>query len=389
MFCKNCGAQLADDAVFCANCGAKQQIPAQQPVQQPVQQPAQPVYQQPVQPVYQQPVQPAYVPPVAQPVQPAKSGKGKLIAIIAAAVVVVAALVVGAILLFGGSAKSDAKEPMTAIGNAVANLTEAEGFDFTIDLSDIGGGTFEGSVQIDWDAKDITFQGIRTDDWGDEEEIILYKGYAITGSDGEYWGEKIDKEELDTFFDSMEQVMNVDGSDFSLMKALDEAKKNEEVDWDDLMSDMEDETEGMITEQDLEDLCESIDDAFRDEKWLADTLDVYKRDVKDGKTTFTLQVKSGKFIENIAELIKPILGEAIEDAGEDWDETIDMLSDMIDRFDFDIKVVITTEDGKLVSGSVSYDIDGAGEGSAKIEIENYGEPSFDEKTLEKAYKAVK
>ena len=59
MFCKNCGEQITDGALFCTNCGASVAEPPVQPAQQPVA-PAyqQPVYQQPVyqQPVYQQPV---------------------------------------------------------------------------------------------------------------------------------------------------------------------------------------------------------------------------------------------------------------------------------------------------------------------------------------------
>lgn len=45
MFCKNCGAAMADQATFCPNCGTKTQTApqtVQQPVQKPIQQPAQP-----------------------------------------------------------------------------------------------------------------------------------------------------------------------------------------------------------------------------------------------------------------------------------------------------------------------------------------------------------
>ena len=58
MFCKNCGTQMADDAVFCANCGA----PAAQEQQ------AQPQYQQPqYQPQPQYAPQPQYQPQYGQP----------------------------------------------------------------------------------------------------------------------------------------------------------------------------------------------------------------------------------------------------------------------------------------------------------------------------------
>lgn len=79
MFCKNCGNQLADNAMFCGNCGtpvsAPQNFEAEatvlltdapsventvteaQPVQQAPVKPVQPVQQVPVQPVQQMPVQ--------------------------------------------------------------------------------------------------------------------------------------------------------------------------------------------------------------------------------------------------------------------------------------------------------------------------------------------
>lgn len=77
MFCKKCGNQLADGAVFCPTCGAPTANPTPQKVEQ---QPAQPQYAPPPQPVYQQPVyqqpvyqQPVYVQPVyvQQPPKPA------------------------------------------------------------------------------------------------------------------------------------------------------------------------------------------------------------------------------------------------------------------------------------------------------------------------------
>ena len=59
MFCKNCGNQLPDNALFCGSCGTKVEAPAA---------PQQPAYEAP-QPA---PQQPAYVAPqpAPQPVQP-------------------------------------------------------------------------------------------------------------------------------------------------------------------------------------------------------------------------------------------------------------------------------------------------------------------------------
>lgn len=91
MFCKQCGNELKDGAMFCTNCGANQGAAAPaQPVEQDLEktigvfdampgvQQAQPVAETPVQPVVeipaqpvQQPVQqPVYQAPVQQPVQP-------------------------------------------------------------------------------------------------------------------------------------------------------------------------------------------------------------------------------------------------------------------------------------------------------------------------------
>ncbi len=86
-FCRECGTQLADSAIFCSNCGTRVQPAAEeneipvysQPVDPAPEEPApaevaaacqEPVYEAPVQeePVYQAPVQeePVYYPPVYQ-----------------------------------------------------------------------------------------------------------------------------------------------------------------------------------------------------------------------------------------------------------------------------------------------------------------------------------
>lgn len=57
MFCKNCGNQLPDNAVFCGSCGTKVEVQAA---------PQQPAYEAPVQPAYTAPQQPAYVAPQPQ-----------------------------------------------------------------------------------------------------------------------------------------------------------------------------------------------------------------------------------------------------------------------------------------------------------------------------------
>ena len=54
MFCKNCGNQLPDEAIFCGHCGAKVEV--QPAPQQPAYEAPQPAYSAP-QPAYQQPVQ--------------------------------------------------------------------------------------------------------------------------------------------------------------------------------------------------------------------------------------------------------------------------------------------------------------------------------------------
>lgn len=56
MFCKNCGSQLADDAVFCGNCGTKVEAQAA----------PQPAYTAPQQPAYTAP-QPTYTAPQPAP----------------------------------------------------------------------------------------------------------------------------------------------------------------------------------------------------------------------------------------------------------------------------------------------------------------------------------
>lgn len=136
MFCKKCGFQCNDGAVFCQKCGTPletQQQPVQQPVQPPVQQPfaynepaQQPVQQQDYNAPVQQPMQPqGYGMPAQQPVQqpyygmPAKQpmSKGVLAAIIGSAVAIVALIVVLLVVLLGdsgsggGGGRSDDDEP--------------------------------------------------------------------------------------------------------------------------------------------------------------------------------------------------------------------------------------------------------------------------------------
>ena len=99
MFCKQCGNELKDGAMFCTNCGANQgaaapaqpveqdlektvgvfdampgaqqaQPVAETPVQPVVETPVQPVVETPAQPVQQPVQQPVYQAPIQQPVQP-------------------------------------------------------------------------------------------------------------------------------------------------------------------------------------------------------------------------------------------------------------------------------------------------------------------------------
>lgn len=62
MYCKNCGAEIADGSAFCTECGAP--VQKEEPIQQ------EPIQQEPIQ---QEPVQPQYVQaePQYTPVQPA------------------------------------------------------------------------------------------------------------------------------------------------------------------------------------------------------------------------------------------------------------------------------------------------------------------------------
>lgn len=82
-FCRQCGTEIVQDAVFCPNCGAKQHN--EQPQQStPVQQPQQAYMPQPTQSVYQQ-----------SPYAPApKSSKGKRLGVIIGAIALVIVLAV-------------------------------------------------------------------------------------------------------------------------------------------------------------------------------------------------------------------------------------------------------------------------------------------------------
>ncbi len=92
MFCKKCGANIADGARFCKSCGAEQSAPTQQPVQQ---------YQQPVAPVAQ--VQYAYPQGYAQP---KKKKTGLIIGLIAGGVAIIALVIVLIVVFAGGGSGS-------------------------------------------------------------------------------------------------------------------------------------------------------------------------------------------------------------------------------------------------------------------------------------------
>ena len=251
MFCKNCGTQLPDDAVFCANCGTKQE-----PIQ---------------------PVQPAYVPPV----QPAKSGKGKLIAIIAAAAIVAAALAVGAILLFGGSS---AKDPLSAVGEAVAQLTETEGADARLTYQKYGRTRFSYgfSAILDWENNDLAF---RYDEYCTDDEYpddIEMTTFYRDGKVVEFWdGDHYDTYEVNTravklFPSVMAQLQTVGGGDFTLpnlYEAVKEVIKESftALGWNQVLDELEEDSYGILTEDRILEALEALDKALRDEEWLADT----------------------------------------------------------------------------------------------------------------------
>ncbi|MBE5911693.1 zinc ribbon domain-containing protein [Pseudobutyrivibrio sp.] len=90
IFCKECGTELGDEAVFCTTCGAK--IERAEAVQQATQQYQQ--QQQYQQPQYQQQYQQYQQPQYQQPMQPRKPiSKKSIAAIIAVVVVIIACLV--------------------------------------------------------------------------------------------------------------------------------------------------------------------------------------------------------------------------------------------------------------------------------------------------------
>jgi len=103
-FCPQCGAKLSDGVRFCTECGARLAAPVS----------AEPVYDTPAQQAHEAPVQQTYVPPVQSKAErPAatarapkvpgakKSGKKRLIPIIAGAAAVVVLLVV-LLFIYGG-----------------------------------------------------------------------------------------------------------------------------------------------------------------------------------------------------------------------------------------------------------------------------------------------
>lgn len=95
MFCKKCGTQIPDDAVFCPGCGQK--VAEEQVPQTPVQPQVQPQVQQPVQQPAPQPS--VQQPSVQQPLEKAQGNKMLFVIIGIAAAFLIVAIVFGVLIL--------------------------------------------------------------------------------------------------------------------------------------------------------------------------------------------------------------------------------------------------------------------------------------------------
>lgn len=195
----------------------------------------------------------------------------------------------------------------------------------------------------------------------------------------------------------MAQLQTVGGGDFTLSNLYEAVKEVIKesftaIGWNQVMDELEEDSYGILTEDRILEALEALDKALRDEEWLADTLDTYKRKEKDGVVTFTLATDSDKFVDNVAELMEPIFGDAVEATADDskefadwiggWDDIVEELRDMAADERFPISVMLTFEEGRLTEFHVELwdDI------RVDYEVDNYGEPDLTEKDLDQAFK---
>lgn len=119
MFCKNCGKEIRDGAIFCPACGKRTADVGSSPVQ-------------PTGNVTGNPPTPHVSPTLVEPVAPSKkkSNRKKIIGIGVAAVAAILAIVLAAVLIFGSSPKSVAKKFTDALaefdGKAMVKLVPDE-----------------------------------------------------------------------------------------------------------------------------------------------------------------------------------------------------------------------------------------------------------------------
>lgn len=124
MFCKFCGAKIADNATFCSACGKAQNTAATQQTTQvppvPPQQTYQPTMQIPPIPPQQPYQQPAY-PQYAQ--QPRSSGAGKAIVIALIAIAVIGGIMAG--VMFSMKSKQEHERQLSAAQQELDELQKA------------------------------------------------------------------------------------------------------------------------------------------------------------------------------------------------------------------------------------------------------------------------
>ena len=303
MFCKFCGAQVADDNPFCTNCGA--QLTAPEPAEAPADAPA-----------------PRKKPHVDVAGIFLKV-REYLLSHRVIAIILAAAIFIGLLGTFTNWFGLNG--PSTQIANAIRRTLTAKSFTLEFSgVSSYGSGMDRNSirisgtiqVQLNMKEEEITIYGKLKQD-GETMEFAIYDGYMITVEGDRVYSEDI-QDELDEFFDSYEDTQEM----------LQEMIKDGQVDWEALLDmideDAYEEASEVINFKKLNACLKTFGKKMNNPFWLRKNAG-YRMSLKNGMKTYVLEPDICDFLAAVLPIFKPAFRD--RDAYRDLEDQLEELED--------------------------------------------------------------